>query len=186
MNAIKSFWQNHKKKWWFWVIIVVLCVGIIGSDSSDTQEDTPSTTTVIVETTENEISETQTIKNDKTEQIIKALDFCCEQGYEKTNYRIEYDEKTNTYHIITFSETPGQIADELSTCILNGNLSPWYRVVSVYQNTSISLTELAKTIDNQASVHFSLYDKINNKDTRFLTCSNGTILFDMAQAISKT
>lgn len=167
------------KKWWFWLIIVILFISIVGGGSSNSSDTEGNNTSMISSTVTAETTETN-----KTEQIIEALEFCCGQAYEKTQYRIEYDKNANIYHVITFYKIPGQIADELTTCILNNNLDPWYEVVAIYKGTSISLTELVKTIDSTASVQFSLYDKIDNKDTRFLTCSNGVILFDMATAIT--
>ena len=177
--------KNLFKKWYFWVIAIVLIIGMIGTVGDDndpsSEEIVTSTTTTLVTTENTSIATTQ---SENTDAIIKTLSNVTEMSFGKlpnASYEVKFDKNLEAYVVnITYLG----VADSLSTCIIYNQMNEWDELVSSISNASRASTEMIQnTMGSKYTVIQNLYDVVDGKKTRFITCENGIVLFDMASAM---
>ena len=178
--------KNLIKKWYFWVIIVVITLGIIGMAGTGESVDNDVVSTTIATTTIE--TTTEVITTEQTEDydaIIKTLTNITELNFgsiPNTTYEITFDEELKAY---TVDITCIGIADDLTNCIIYNQMNDWKTLVSNVSDASKSCTEMIQTtMDSDYVVIQNLYDIVDGKKTRLISCKNGTVLFDMATAMN--
>ena len=184
---------------------LILCLGLCGCNSDDKDS---SKVESIVETTEQETTEapqdtipsTQetthnfsneaTIVQQPTEEfqadvffITTFIQGLLEDGFNKDEITIEYDEKSNSYIAYTFREG---LITSISLTDVNSKLrEDWNNIVTAYTQGAQTIFEYVQACDSEANLILNLTSGKKEENTAILTVSNGEVTYDYYEHLNE-
>lgn len=182
--------MNKLKKTSCFLTSLILCLGLCGCNSDDKSS---STVESVVETTEQETTEvpqdttpptqetTHNVSNEAT--IAQFIQSSLEAGFNKDEFTLEYDEKSNSYIAYIFQEdliSPIPLADVDSKL-----KEAWNNLVDAYMQSAKIIFAYVQVCDSEANFILNLTTEKKEEKTTALTITNGEVTYNYYEQLNE-